>query len=131
MIVIDASALAELLLGTPRSARFASRVAHPALTMHAPHLIDLEVGSVFRSLEVKRVISPAVAANMVADLARVDLQRYPHVTLLPRVWQLRGNLTTYDAAYVALAEALGAPLATFDANLAAAPGHRARIELYP
>lgn len=63
------------------------------------------------------------------DLADFPLRRYPHDVLLPRVWELRSNLTAYDAVYVALAEALGAPLLTRDQRLVAAAGHRARIEL--
>jgi predicted nucleic acid-binding protein len=62
-------------------------------------------------------------------LADLPLRRYPHDFLLPRIWDLRNNLTAYDAAYVALAEALDAPLLTRDRRLAAAAGHRAQIEL--
>ena len=87
MIVLDASAALEFLLGTPRS------------------------------------------RQALDDLAALDLTRWPHDVLLPRVWQLRSNLSAYDAAYVALAEALRAPLLTCDRRLAAAPGHRALIEL--
>jgi len=65
----------------------------------------------------------------VADLADFPLRRYPHDLLLPRIWDLRNNLTAYDATYVALAEALDAPLLTRDRRLAAAAGHRAQIEL--
>ena len=64
-----------------------------------------------------------------SDLADFPLHRYGHEFMLPRIWELRDNLTAYDAAYVALAEALDAPLLTRDARLAAAPGHRARIEV--
>jgi predicted nucleic acid-binding protein len=63
------------------------------------------------------------------DLADLSVRRYPHDVLLPRVWELRANLTAYDAAYVALAEALGAPLFTRDRRLAGAAGHRARVEV--
>ena len=68
-------------------------------------------------------------AQALDDLADLPIHRYPHDLLLPRIWELRANLTAYDAAYVALAEALGAPLLTRDARLAAAPGHEARIEV--
>lgn len=67
--------------------------------------------------------------DALADLADFPLQRYPHDLLLPRVWELRNNLTAYDAVYIALAEALGAPLLTRDQRLAGAAGHRAQIEL--
>jgi predicted nucleic acid-binding protein len=131
VIVIDASALVELLVGgTPRAARLAARIDDSAESLHAPHLIDLEVTSVLRTLESRRLISPAIAARALADLLVLDIARYPHESLVPRVWQLRGNLTAYDAAYVALAENLESPLVTCDGQLAAAPGNRARIELF-
>jgi predicted nucleic acid-binding protein len=131
VIVIDASALVELLVGgTPRAARLAARIDDPAESLHAPSLIDLEVASVLRSLEARRLISPALAMRALADLLALDLVRYPHESLVPRVWQLRGSLTAYDAAYVALAENLASPLVTCDGQLAAAPGNRARIELF-
>ncbi len=69
------------------------------------------------------------ADQAVDDLAGLPIERYPHLALLPRVWELRHNLTPYDAAYVALAEALGAVLVTADARLAEAPGLRCAIEL--
>jgi predicted nucleic acid-binding protein len=131
VIVIDASALVELLVGgTPRAARLAARIEDPAESLHAPHLIDLEVISVLRTLESRRLVSPALAMRAIADLLALDLARYAHDSLAPRVWQLRGNLTAYDAAYVALAENLASPLVTCDGQLAAAPGNRARIELF-
>ena len=68
-------------------------------------------------------------AAALADLADLPVRRYPHDILLPRVWELRNNLTAYDAVYVALAEALDAPLLTRDKRLAAAAGHHARVEL--
>ncbi|HEX3759737.1 MAG TPA: type II toxin-antitoxin system VapC family toxin [Kofleriaceae bacterium] len=131
MIVIDASALVELVVGgTPRAARLAARVAGSAESLHAPYLIDLEVTSVLRSLEARRMVSRAVATRAIGDLLALDVTRYPHDVLVPRIWQLRGNLTAYDAAYVALAESLRAPLVTCDGQLAAAPGNRANIELF-
>lgn len=130
MIVIDASALVELLVGgTPRAARLATRI-HPAETLHAPQLVDLEVASVLRGLEARAQLSTALAARAIVDLLALDLVRYAHDSLVPRVWQLRGNLTAYDAVYIALAENLEAPLVTCDGRLAAAPGNRARIELF-
>lgn len=132
MIVIDASALVELIVGaTPRASRIAARIADPAESLHAPCLVDLEAMSVLRSLEARRLLPPALAARAIANLLALDLARYPHEPLVPRVWQLRGNLTAYDAAYVALAEHLASPLVTCDGQLAAAPGNRARIELFP
>lgn len=131
MIVIDASALVELLVGgTPRAARVAARISDPAESLHAPQLIDLEVASVLRSLESRRQLSRALATRSIVDLLALDLTRYPHEALVPRIWQLRGHLTAYDAAYVALAENLASPLVTCDRRLASAPGQRARIELF-
>lgn len=72
---------------------------------------------------------PHRAQQALSDLADLPISRYPHDLFLFRIWQLRQNLTAYDAAYVALAEALSAPLLTRDARLASAPGHRARVEL--
>jgi predicted nucleic acid-binding protein len=74
-------------------------------------------------------VSPDRAAEALADLADFDLHRHPHIDLLTRAWKLRENVTAYDAMYVALAEALDAPIVTCDAPLARAPGHGARIEL--
>jgi predicted nucleic acid-binding protein len=131
VIVIDASALVELLVGgTPRAARLAARIQQPTESLHAPYLIDLEVASVLRGLEARGALAQPLATRAVIDLLAVDVSRYAHDSLVPRIWQLRSNLTAYDAAYVALAENLGAPLVTCDARLAAAPGNRARIELF-
>lgn len=129
MIVLDASVGAELALRTVTGARAAARLGRAADTLHAPHLIDLEVASVLRRLEAIGSIDRLGARVALDELLAIDLQRYAHDLLLPRIWQLRGNLTCYDAAYVALAEALGAPLLTCDARLAAAPGHAATVEV--
>jgi predicted nucleic acid-binding protein len=120
----------ELLLNTPRAAPIATRLATPLVTVHVPHLFDLEVLSGLRTLTTQRRLSAEEAARAVEDLLGMPVVRYPHDPLLARVWELRGNLTPYDAAYVALAEHLASPLLTCDARLAAAPGHRAEIELF-
>jgi len=130
VIVLDASAIVELLLRTRRAAALAARLASPPETLHVPHLGDLEVASALRGLEARKLISASDGARALSDLLGLPLVRYAHHPLLSRVWQLRGNLTPYDAVYVALAEHLGAPLATCDARLAAAPVGRARIELF-
>ena len=98
-------------------------------TLHAPHLIDMEVTQVLRRYAASGRVEPARCRDALDSLLDLPLDRYPHGVLLPRVWQLRHNLTAYDAVYVALAEALDATLLTRDRRLAAAPGHRARIEL--
>lgn len=121
MIVIDASAMLDLLLGSERGARVAARLADPAETVHAPHVIDVEVAQVLRRYEARGVLAADEASRAIDDLLLFDLERVAHDLLLPRIWELRANLTAYDAAYVALAEALPATLVTCDARLAGAP----------
>ena len=129
MIVIDASAILEVLLRTPAAPAIEVRIFDPVETLHVPHLIDLEVAQVLRRYASSGQLTPERCRAVLDDLADSPLNRYPHDFMLPRVWQLRDNLTAYDAAYVALAEELDAPLLTRDRRLAAAPGHTARIEL--
>lgn len=129
MIIVDASAALEVLLRTPAAAVIEERLFADPESLHAPHLIDLEVAQVLRRYEAAGQIASERGQAALADLADFPIRRYPHGFLLPRIWELRGNLTAYDAAYVALAEALDARLLTRDARLAAAPGHRAQIEL--
>jgi predicted nucleic acid-binding protein len=129
MIVIDASALLEVLLRTPAAGEVEKWLFDPSQTLHAPHLLDVEVAQVIRRYAANGEIDSDRGRAAVADLADFPLHRYPHDVLLPRIWELRNNLTAYDAVYVALAEALDAPLLTRDRRLAAAPGHDARIRL--
>jgi len=127
--VVDASAVLEVLLRTPAAAAVEGRLFRPKETLHVPHLIDIEVAQVLRRYAGAGDVTAARCRAALTDLADMPLTRYPHEFLLQRVWELRGNLTAYDAVYVALAEALDAPLLTRDQRLARAPGHRARIEL--
>jgi len=129
VIVVDASALLELLLNTQSAGRVSDRLFADGETLHVPHLIDLEVAQVLRRYAAAGDLSSERDTHALEDLADLPLNRYPHDLFLPRIWQLRANLTAYDAAYVALAEALPAPLVTRDAALARAGGHAARIEL--
>lgn len=129
MIVVDASALLEVLLRTPAANAVEERLFVSGRTIHAPHLLDVEVAHVVRRYAAIGAIDDARGRAALEDMADFPLRRYPHDLLLPRIWALRNNLTAYDAAYVALAEALEAPLLTRDRRLAAAAGHRARIEL--
>jgi predicted nucleic acid-binding protein len=129
VIVVDASAMLEALLRTPAAAAVEKRLFAPSQTLHAPHLLDVEVAQVVRRYAANREIDATRSRMAIADLADFPLRRYPHDILLPRIWDLRNNLTAYDATYVALAEVLDAPLLTRDKRLAASPGHHARIEL--
>jgi len=129
MIVVDASAAIEVLLRTPAASAVERRLFAPSQTLHAPHLLDVEVAQVVRRYAANGEIDAERGRMALADLADFPLQRYPHDFLLHRVWDLRNNFTAYDAIYVALAEALEAPLLTRDKRLAASPGHHARIEL--
>ena len=129
MIVVDASAVLEVLLRTPAAKAVEGWLFDRQRTLHGPHLLDVEVAHVVRRYAATGEIDHERGREALADLADLPLRRYPHGFLLPRVWQLRNNLTAYDAVYVALAEALDAPLLTRDQRLAAAAGHRARVEL--
>jgi len=129
VIVVDASAILEALLQRAAAAAVEERLFEEGLPLHAPHLIDLEATQVLRRYAAAGQIG-AVRCRRALDVLRdFPLRRYSHDVLLERVWELRHNLTAYDAAYVALAEALDATLLTCDRRLAAAPGHRARVEL--
>ena len=129
MIVVDASALLEVLLNTSAGSRVARRLFTQNETLHTPHLLDLEIAQVLRRYARTGELNPTRGLQALEDLADFPLTRYPHDLLLPRIWELRHNITAYDAAYVALAEALAAPLLTRDAAFASAPGHHAQIEL--
>ena len=129
MIVVDASAILEVLLGTPDGPRVAERLFMPGETLHAPHLLDIEVAQVLRRYALAGELDSARGLQALEDLTDLPLTRYPHDLLLPRIWELRRNLTAYDAAYVALAEALAVPLVTRDAALASVRVHHARVEL--
>ena len=129
MIVVDASAVIEVLLRTAAAVVVESRMFTPGETLHAPHLIDVEVAQVLRRCALAGDIDDGRGRAALADLADLPLRRYPHDFLLPCTWELRQNLTAHDAVYVALAEALGAPLLTCDRRLAAAATRHAGIEL--
>jgi predicted nucleic acid-binding protein len=128
VIVLDASAALELLLGTSRGASLRARLLRRRERLCTPHLMDIEVAQVLRRYQRAGEITVRRAESALADLADMPIVRYPHTPFLARIWQLRANLTGYDAAYLALAETLRAPLLTCDAKLATAPGHRARVE---
>jgi predicted nucleic acid-binding protein len=130
MIVLDASAAVDWLLQTSSGQRIERRIYAHGETLHAPHLLDLEITRVLRRLTQRGVVSEKRADEAVRDLLDLRLTRYPHLVLLPRIWQLRHDFSSYDAAYIVLAEKLGAPLITRDGRLASATGHGAIIELF-
>ena len=122
MIVIDACALTEALLDRPGAREDLEAALHGGRGqhwLHAPELLDLEVVSALRGLARAGAISARRGLEAVNDLARVRVRRYPHRPFGRRIWALRDELTVYDAAYLALAEALDATLLTADAGLAA------------
>jgi predicted nucleic acid-binding protein len=123
MLVVDASAVAELLMGRPAGASVARQLREHRFDLHAPHLLDVEVLSALRRVVAAGDASPARAVQAVADLVDLPIERYGHEELIPRIWTLRDNFSMYDATYIALAELIeedGAPLLTADARLARA-----------
>jgi predicted nucleic acid-binding protein len=130
MIVLDASAAIDLLLNSPLSgARIARRVAAERTGIIAPYLIDAEVGQVLRRFLLAQEISVQRARAAITDFAQLPIARYPHVPLLERAFALRANASFYDALYLALAEAVDAPLITCDGGLARIPGVKAVVEV--
>ena len=128
MVVVDANVLVVALADDgPDGERVRVRLRGEHLA--APELIDLEVLSVLRRSERAGALNTRRATLAVRDLRDLPLDRAPHLPLVRRCWELRGNVTAYDAAYVALAETMGVPLLTADRRLAAAPGLSCAIEL--
>jgi len=129
VIVVDASTVVDLLLGAAAATRLADRLLVTGVSLHAPHLLDIEVTQAVRRYALSGEISGRRGEEALTDLLDLPIHRHPHDILLPRIWVLRRSVTAYAAAYVALAEALDAPLLTRDGKLARSHGHRARIEL--
>jgi predicted nucleic acid-binding protein len=127
-IVIDASAMAEMLMASTVGARVAQRV-FAVRRRHAPHLLDIEVVSALRRFVLGKQLPVAAAQSAIDDLAAFPMRRHGHGPLLARVFELRHNLSAYDALYLALAEGLDATLVTCDEALANVPGARAAVEL--
>lgn len=125
MIVVDASAMVEALVGREADDELLDALAG---AVHAPHLLDVEVLSVLRGLTLGGKLDPAMAEKARRDHFAFAIERYDAAPLADRIWRLRHQFTSYDAAYLALAEALDAPLCTCDAKLAAR-GHGATVRL--
>jgi predicted nucleic acid-binding protein len=129
MLVIDASALAEYLIGSAPGQAAARVFASHERSLHMPHLAVSEATSVLRSWVARGVLPERRARGALEDLADFPATHYAAEPFLNRIWQLRHNLSAYDAHYVALAEALEAPLLTADARIARASGHFAEVRL--
>ncbi len=131
MIVLDASAVVCLLLNTPpgQASGIRRRVVEVGGPIYVPHLADVEVAQVLRRFVLRGELSSARAGMALTALRALPLVRYPHSPFLPRVWALRDNLTAYDGVYVALAEALAAPLLTLHARIQRAPGLQTRVDV--
>lgn len=130
MIVLDASAVVAMLLRLRQADRLMDRVFADGESLHAPHLVDVEVSQVIRRYWRAGDITATRGNEALRDLADLPIERYTHEPLIDRIWQLRHNATAYDAAYVALAEGLGAILVTLDSALARMPGARVQVEVF-
>ena len=128
MTVVDTSAVLAVLVGDTPDAALVSRIAGSEL--HAPHLIDVEVLHALRVLLTRRAASIDKIEAARQQFGLLAMTRYPHTPLRERMWELRNNLSAYDAAYVALAEALTMPLITSDERIARAAGPRTVIDVY-
>lgn len=129
MIVIDASVLANALGDDENDGRAARHELRVADALAAPDLVDVETVAVLRRRWLARTLSDDRFESAVLDLERLDVERVPTLRLLRRAYELRANVTAYDATYVALAEALGCELLTADRRLAAATGPRCPIRV--
>lgn len=129
MIVVDASVIVASLLSTAGAGALARERLRLDPDLQVPHLLDVEVAAALRRRVRLGQTDLALATEALADLADLAALRWDHEPLLTRVWELRENVTAYDAVYVALAEALDAPLVTSDARLARAPGLGCQVEV--
>jgi predicted nucleic acid-binding protein len=130
MLVVDASALTELVLGRPAGVVVGEHFACHGFALHAPHLVDVEVLSALRRLVASGEATAERAGEAIADLLDLPIERYAHDILVPRIWQLRESFSAYDASYVALAEGVAddpVPLLTADARLARAVADHADV----
>ncbi len=128
MLVVDASVLFEVVAGTPDAESLRARLGADS-DAAAPHVLDAEVLSAIQTHHRSGDLDVTAASQAVDDLRSWPGERYSHRPLLSRAWELRHNVRSYDALYVALAEGLDATLLTRDRRLAGAPGVDCRIEL--
>ena len=129
MVVVDASVIVASLLSTAGAGALARERLRLDPDLQVPHLLDVEVAAALRRRVRLGQTDLALATETLADLADLAALRWDHEPLLTRVWELRENVTAYDAVYVALAEALDAPLVTSDARLARAPGLGCQVQV--
>jgi predicted nucleic acid-binding protein len=125
VVVIDASVVVSALIDTSSRGTWAEGVL--AHSLAAPHLLDVEVTSSLRRAVATQALSPAAATDALERFDELSIDRFPFRPFGPRVWSLRTSVSSYDAWYVAVAEALEAPLATLDGRLAGSPGPRCRF----
>jgi predicted nucleic acid-binding protein len=129
VIVCDASVIVEILLRTPAASQIEERLFAQSEDIHAPALLDVEVAQVLRRYERTGELSAVRGTILIDLLARLPVTRHAHEALLSRIWTLRANMTAYDAAYIALAEALGATFITRDRALSRSRSHGATVLL--
>jgi predicted nucleic acid-binding protein len=130
VIVLDASAAVEWLLQTAVGQEIQERIYSRAESLHAPHLLDLEVAQVLRRLVREGAVSAPRADQAIQDLFDLRVTRYPHFVFLSHIWRLRDNFSAYDAVYVALTVKLGGTLITRDRRLLVASARLVSIELF-
>lgn len=126
MIVLDTSALVEFLVGTDSAAELV-RAEAANTSLAEPHAVDLECASALRGLVQGGKLPADEAQRALGLLASMSVRRFDHVALLPRIWELRHNMWPYDAAYVALAEALNVDLVTLDRKMTGVPTARCTV----
>jgi predicted nucleic acid-binding protein len=126
-VVCDATALVALLLDDGPDGRWVTGALAGA-ELVAPSLVTFEAANIIRRLEVAALVSPDQSAQAHGDLLDLPIELWPYEILAARAWELRRNLSSYDASYVAVAEAVGATLVTLDRRIARAPGPRCRVD---
>jgi predicted nucleic acid-binding protein len=130
LIVVDSSSVIEVLFRSSVGKQIEELILSPFENLCAPHLIDLEIAQVLRRYCATGDLSVERAKNALEDLKDMPITRYRHDIFLQRIWELKDNITAYDAVYIALAEALPATLITCDKRLASAPLHDVEIRLF-